>query len=522
MSRTAIRWRRVIGVTATWLVVVAAVAVPVAVARHVSRNPERSSPTRAQITTAAPMLDNATVAQIEAFDADRWDAPLILSYHDIRADEPDLPAPNRYTVSPETFAGHVATLRRLGFRSMSVAEFLAWDAGEPLDGPRVLLTFDDGPSGLWRHADPILRDAGMTAVAFVITGSIGTTKYYLNWSEVAAMQASGRWDFAGHTADQHTKHPSDVVLGGESQVVRRSEGESISAGVLRVAADLDAMSAAMVEHGLPIPAAFSWPFSMTENQADPEFAAAVVELVSERFPLNFTNAVDGQPLLAERGVTAPRPRLELLASVSAADLAATIVWFTPLSGEIAVAQQPALWMVVDRRLVDNALLAIVPAAADPPPVTFTNTSISVAASDSYSLITFASRQSPAPSRRAFRTTVSGLLSGRNVQIRLSQPATDNSRAVVLKAGSWSVVEFPTETVLRSGTLASGDARRVEIVDDGESYTLQIDDVRVARLDATPASYDTVALGVGVGDSSIGSARAVTFTNPTLELDALQG
>ena len=518
MTRTAeVRWRRVFGVTATWLVVVAAVAVPVAVARHVSRDPAPPSPIRAQTAAVAPVLDNVTVAQIEAFNEDRWGAPLVLSYHDVRPNDPDLPPPNSYTISPELFASHVAVLQRLGFRSMTIAEYLAWDSGQPLDGPRVLLTFDDGPSGLWRFADPILREAGMTAVAFIITGSIGTTKYYLNWSEVAAMHAGGRWDFGGHTDAQHTKHSSTVVENGESQLVRRLAGETIAAGLQRVSADLDAMNASLIEHGLPAPRAFSWPFSMTSNDADPEFAAAVVDLIGERFPVNFTNALAGQPLLAERAITTPRPRLELVASVSEAAFAASIVWLTPLAGKFAMAEHPELWMVSNRRLFASEMLDIVPTTNNAPPVTFTDDSIRFAAADSYSLIAFGPRQSPVPSQRDVRTTVSGLLSGRTVQIRLSEPATSNGRALIISDDTWSVISLPGATVLASGVLAVSDTRRVSIVDDGASYRVFLDGTQVVRLDATPVAYDTVALGVGTGDGSADASRVVTFSNPTLEV-----
>ena len=521
MTQGADLRRRVFGAVGTWLIVIAAVAVPVAVARHLSRDPAPPSPIRVQVSTAAAMLDDPTLAEIERFSSDRWDAPLVVSYHDVRPAEPGLPPPNSYTVSPDLFASHIAVLKRLGFQSMTVDEFVAWNEGAPLNGPRVLLTFDDGPSGLWRYADPILRDAGMTGVAFVITGRIGTTKYYLNWSEVAEMHASGRWQFGGHTAAQHTKYPSDVVDNGESQLVRRFGGESNAAGLQRVADDLDAMSAALVDRGIPAPTVFSWPFSMTDNDADPAFASAVVALVCARFPVNFTNAGGGQPLLAERGATKPRPRLELFASISPPELAASIVWLTPLDGRFAMAADPDLWMVGNRRLVANDLLSVVPEATTVPPVAFTEDAITFERADTYSLIAFGPRQSPAPAEREFQATLSGLRSGRTVQVRLSEPATTNGRALVVSDDTWSVIDLPAETLLASGTMTVSDTRRVAVVDDGTAFVVRLDGAEVVRLAPTPSANDTIVLGVGTGDKATSSDRAVTFNGPTLLIRPLK-
>ena len=105
-------------------------------------------------------------------------------------------------------------------------------------------------------------------------------------------------------------------------------------------------------------------------------------------------------------------------------------------------------------------------------------------------------------------------------MRFSEPATSNGRALIISGDTWSVVTLPSETVLASGAVTVSDIRRVAIVDDGVSYRVVLDGIQVARLEPTPAEYDTVALGVGTGDGSTGSGLTVTFLNPTLELRPL--
>src|SRR5205823_5177056 len=78
------------------------------------------------------------------------DAVPVLVYHDIAN------RPGRYTVSPRAFAEEIATLRKSGFHTISVAQLLAFLQGRGrLPERPVLITFDDGLGSAWRVADPI-------------------------------------------------------------------------------------------------------------------------------------------------------------------------------------------------------------------------------------------------------------------------------------------------------------------------------------------------------------------------------
>ena len=83
--------------------------------------------------------------------------------------------------------------------------------GEPLPPHSLMVTFDDGARGVWRFADPVLARFNQHAVAFIITGFVGTHEpYYMTWDEIADLHNSGRWDLEAHTHLGHVQVPSDA------------------------------------------------------------------------------------------------------------------------------------------------------------------------------------------------------------------------------------------------------------------------------------------------------------------------
>lgn len=78
------------------------------------------------------------------------------------------------TLHPERFACHIDWLARRGFSTISPHQWLAWrDRREPLPPRPLLITFDDAFADLGEHALPVVRQHGMTAVVFVVTGQLG-------------------------------------------------------------------------------------------------------------------------------------------------------------------------------------------------------------------------------------------------------------------------------------------------------------------------------------------------------------
>jgi hypothetical protein len=99
-------------------------------------------------------------------------------------------------VDPRAFARQMALLHHAGYRTISLAALIAHLRGEPVALPPrpFVLTFDDGRLDSWRDSDATLERLGFNAVVFVDAGRVDKRDpAYLRWSELDALQRSGRW-----------------------------------------------------------------------------------------------------------------------------------------------------------------------------------------------------------------------------------------------------------------------------------------------------------------------------------------
>lgn len=175
------------------------------------------------------------------------------------------PSPGMITVTPEIFEDQLAWLARDGWRSLSVAEFSAFLAGEPVPERSVLITFDDGYLDNWVYAHPLLQRYGMRAVLFQVTGwthdgpvrpCLGAAgdlpetpshrecearieagrsdEVIARWSELRAMMEAGTFEIHSHT-HTHTRWDKQQDL---SPAQRRE----------RLTEDLLLSRAAMTQH----------------------------------------------------------------------------------------------------------------------------------------------------------------------------------------------------------------------------------------------------------------------------------
>jgi len=251
------------------------------------------------------------------------DGVLVLCYHDL-ATQPH----NEYTVTPAAFAAQVAALRQAGFHTISAQKFAEFNAGEPVRLPSrpLLITFDDGAKGTWVYADRILARAGFQATVFLITGDVGHHQpYYLDWPEVEAMQANGRWSFGSHTAEGHglvaTDNSGDTgpYLTNRVWLPAKDRLETLDEYRSRVNADIDRSIAEIEAHELPRPATFAFPFSATvEPSNDPAVGPLLARLLEKRFSALLDNTTSAT--LIGPGQAGPLPRVEIFKHTSAAEL----------------------------------------------------------------------------------------------------------------------------------------------------------------------------------------------------------
>ena len=110
------------------------------------------------------------------------DGAVFLMYHELEVEGrplcEDEPGYTRYVVSAEDFRQHVSHLRSNKLRVMSVGEALAdLSSDARTDGPRVVITFDDGCETDLLVAAPLLKDAGFGATFYVTVAHLGRRGY---------------------------------------------------------------------------------------------------------------------------------------------------------------------------------------------------------------------------------------------------------------------------------------------------------------------------------------------------------
>jgi biofilm PGA synthesis lipoprotein PgaB len=167
---------------------------------------------------AQPEPDRAPLdaPAIEPSDAqlDRW-RPLapargavpVLAYHGVNGHR------DHYSVTRRQFAEQMAMLRRAGFETIGIAQYVRFLQGVTDDLPDrpILITFDDGRLDSYRGADRILAEYGFKATMFVIAGYVEEhSSFYLTWDELRTMARSGRWDIQEHAGVGHVNVTYDA------------------------------------------------------------------------------------------------------------------------------------------------------------------------------------------------------------------------------------------------------------------------------------------------------------------------
>ena len=95
----------------------------------------------------------------------------VLMYH--RVGEPDH-ARDVYCIRPDRFEAHMHALAEANWRAVSIEDFDIWRRGEKLlPENSFVLTFDDGFTGVYDFAGPLLKTLGWPATVFLVAGKLG-------------------------------------------------------------------------------------------------------------------------------------------------------------------------------------------------------------------------------------------------------------------------------------------------------------------------------------------------------------
>ena len=209
-------------------------------------------------------------------------------------------AEGKFAISSKRFAEHLAYLKAAGMHAVTarqVAESLT--GGKSLPPNAVMISFDDGRNDAMLFADPLLKDAGMSATMFVITDAAsGSGTYYASWDRIEAYARSGRWDIESHTASSHFQQR----VGGTQlpALTSRAPGESLDEYRERVHEDLARASEEIEAHVGKKPVAFAYPFGAygADRTNDTAIRGVLRQEVAQQYAVAFhQDEQDSIPLL---------------------------------------------------------------------------------------------------------------------------------------------------------------------------------------------------------------------------------
>jgi peptidoglycan/xylan/chitin deacetylase (PgdA/CDA1 family) len=106
----------------------------------------------------------------------------------------------KLSVSPADFEVQMAWLSHHGYHPVDFNDVRAYFAGQsPLPAKPVVITLDDGYADLYTTAYPILEAHGFKAVAYIVSGFVGQSRY-VTAGQVVQMDRNGI-EIASHTVD---------------------------------------------------------------------------------------------------------------------------------------------------------------------------------------------------------------------------------------------------------------------------------------------------------------------------------
>jgi biofilm PGA synthesis lipoprotein PgaB len=223
-------------------------------------------PPATQVETPEPEVDQALIARLAATGDGTEFGPVILTYHDIGH------TTDRYAVPPENFAYQMRLLHDAGWTTMTQNDLANWMQGAVLPPRTAMITFDDGATGVWKYAEPILRRYNMNASLFIITGSVGThAPYYMTWDQIRELAATGRWGMEAHTHDGHRRIPSgpagetEAFMTAKQWLAAEQRFETQEEHHARVLFDLTECKRLITEQTGQTPRFFAYPFSAHED-----------------------------------------------------------------------------------------------------------------------------------------------------------------------------------------------------------------------------------------------------------------
>lgn len=227
----------------------------------------------------------------------------VLMYHQIREDLENTPLP-KLRVRPGRFAAQLDALARRGYSMVSLSQALGPDA----PAKAAVLTFDDAYQDFYDTAWPMLKERGMGATVFVVTGQIGGTNA---WDQGKGIPSAPLMD-AGRIKELAAQ---GVEFGGHGH--QHADLTSLSDEAL--ADDLSACRTTLTGLLGAGPSVFSYPYGRFDDRVKQAVRAAGFKAACSTRPALFTQASDPLALgriIVKRSDTALDFSLKLTRTIS--------------------------------------------------------------------------------------------------------------------------------------------------------------------------------------------------------------
>ena len=137
----------------------------------------------------------------------------ILMYHEIGHNN------NTWSVSPEDFKQQMEFMKKNGYQTISLSELKeGLEQNKTTNRKKAVITFDDGRSGVYDYAYPLLSIYNYTATIFIVAKWVGQKEIpghenysgFLNWDQIKELANNG-FEMGSHSLS----HPRLVELSAE-------------------------------------------------------------------------------------------------------------------------------------------------------------------------------------------------------------------------------------------------------------------------------------------------------------------
>jgi peptidoglycan/xylan/chitin deacetylase (PgdA/CDA1 family) len=152
----------------------------------------------------------------------------VLMYHSIST----VPG-NSLCVPEKKFANQMAWLKKQNYHTLTMEEFyLAISGRAAVPRKPVLITFDDGYTDNYKTAWPILKQNGLRATFFIITGSVNSGS--ITWDQLKELAKQGN-SIESHTVN-HPNLPTLTYIQQENELAKSKQMLEERLGVNVIAA----------------------------------------------------------------------------------------------------------------------------------------------------------------------------------------------------------------------------------------------------------------------------------------------